>query len=237
MRIFTISHQDSPASWYYSMCLASNSMTLLAYQEALIPPGCSRRVRVQIMRSLDFLYWRIDRPFCRALPLCSWPKEIHEEWELELIVVSLNPFLVLFLVRKSFRGILTLLSRHRAHQIIRVALLGSKPLSNEGMDCFLRPPLQLSQFLFHLPFQIPVRSFWSDIKHVQSCARSFSSSAMICSASPFTWTSTVSCITTSSLACFRSVRESGSKFLFLMRGSGFPSSSTASPAFFFSQSC
>ena len=59
------------------------------------------------------------------------------------------------------------------------------------------------------------------VNRTSSCARSFSSSARICSASPFTWTSTVSCITTSSLVCFRSVRESGSKFLFFMRGSAF----------------
>jgi len=55
-----------------------------------------------------------------------------------------------------------------------------------------------------------------------SWARFPASSSMICSANPSTFFSTVSSISTSSsFARFLSVRVSGSKFLFLMRGSAF----------------
>ena len=56
-------------------------------------------------------------------------------------------------------------------------------------------------------------------ERTSSCARRFSSSAIICAASPLTWFSTVSSITMSSFARFLIVRDSGSKLRLFMRGS------------------
>ena len=105
----------------------------------------------------------------------------------------------------------------------------------KGVNGLLCPSLQLSQLFVQLSLQIPIWSLWCDIedilntevrhdfkeygKRTNSCALCLSSSAMISTAIPFTWFSTVSSITTSFAVCFFNVRDSGSKFLFLITGS------------------
>jgi len=93
-----------------------------------------------------------------------------------------------------------------------------KTRTYKGVNGLLCPSLQLSQFFVQLSLQIPIWSLWCDIedilntevrhgfkeygKRTNSCALCLSSSAMISTAIPFTWFSTVSSITTSFAVCF-----------------------------------